>query len=57
MMRSVLAFAVLLAFTVGAGAAFACGDPPLRASMMKQSVASAGSKSKPMVVPKSDKDG
>jgi hypothetical protein len=55
-MRSVLALAALLGLMVGAGTAFACGDPPLRASTMKQSVASADGKSKPIVVPKSDKD-
>jgi hypothetical protein len=56
MMRSVLAFAALLAFTISAGAAFACNDPPsLQVSNGKQTVATAD-KSKPMVVPKSDKD-
>jgi hypothetical protein len=56
MMRSVLALAALVAFMVGAGAAFACGDPPLRASNLKQTVVSADGKSKPITVPKSDKD-
>jgi hypothetical protein len=58
MMRSVLALAALLAFTVSAGVAFACSDPPFyQANKGKQTVASADSKSKPVVVPKSDKDG
>jgi hypothetical protein len=55
-MRSVLALAALLGVMIGAGAAFACGDPPLRASTMKQTVVSADGKSKPIIVPKSDKD-
>jgi hypothetical protein len=53
MMRSVLALAALLAFTVGAGAAFACPSH----SETKQTLASVdGKSSKPIVVPKSDKE-
>jgi hypothetical protein len=56
MMRSVLALAALLAFTVSAGVAFACDPPFYQANNGKQTVASADSKSKPVVVPKSDKN-
>ncbi len=54
MMRSILALAALLAFTVGAGAAFAC---PSHSSESKQTLASVdGKSSKPIVMPKSDKE-
>ena len=56
MMRSVLALAALLAFTLGAGAAFACPDQ-MHVSNGKQTVASVdGKSSKPVVVPKAAKD-
>jgi hypothetical protein len=56
MIRSVLAFAALLAFSVGGGTAFAnCGG--VHVSNTKQTVASVnGKSSKPVVVPKDDKD-
>ncbi len=54
MMRSILALAALLAFTVGTGAAFAC---PMHVNDGKQTLASVdGKSSKPIVTPKSDKE-
>lgn len=57
MIRSVLAFVALLAFTVGSGAAFACPDMQV-SNDTKQTVASVdGKSSKPIIVPSRQKDG
>ncbi len=57
MIRSALALAALLAFTIGSGAAFACPDMQVK-NDTKQTVASTdGKSSKPIIVPSSQKDG
>ena len=57
MIRSVLALAALLAFTVGGGTAFANCDGT-HVSNGKQTVASSdGKSSKPLILPNSRKDG